>query len=74
MQRGTVLMMIGLAMQIANWIISSTMSHSPAFQSYKGSMGTVTIFGWMLFFAGFALRYLDRRRVQAGDAGKRPRR
>ncbi len=74
MQRGTVIMIIGLAMQIANWIISSTMSNSPAFQLYKGTLGTVTIFGWILFFAGFAIRYFDKKKLPINDSKRKPNR
>ena len=67
MQRGTIIMIVGLSMQVVNWIISSTMSNSPGFQNLKGFMGTVVIFGWMLFIAGFAVRYLDKKRVSSTD-------
>ena len=70
MQRGMIIMAIGLLMEVANWIISSTMSNSPNFQPYKGTLGTVTIFGWMLFFAGFAVRHFDKKK-QALNEPKR---
>ena len=63
MQRGTAIMIVGISMQIINWIISSTMSNSPAFQPYKGTLGPVTIFGWVLFFAGFAVRHFDKKKL-----------
>lgn len=67
MQRGTIIMIVGLSMQVANWIISSTMSNSPAFQNVKGFLGTVVIFGWLLFIAGFAVRYLDKKKAPPAE-------
>lgn len=72
MQRGTIIMAIGLLMQVANWIISSTMSNSPSFQPYKGTLGTVTIFGWMLFFAGFAVRHFDKKKQALNEPKGKP--
>lgn len=74
MQRGTVVMIVGLSMQIANWIISSTMSNSTGFQSLKGTLGTVTIFGWILFFAGFAIRYFDKKKSSSIEQKRKPNR
>ncbi|MDE1830656.1 MAG: hypothetical protein KGI25_10075 [Thaumarchaeota archaeon] len=67
MQRGMIVMIVGLSMQVANWIISSTMSNSPSFQPFKGILGTVTIFGWVLFFAGFAIRHFDKKRSSLAE-------
>ncbi|GEM_PF-1913042 len=74
MQRGTIIMIAGLSMQVANWIISSTMSGSPEFQSLKGFMGTVVIFGWVLFIAGFAVRYLDKKKTPPAEPKRKPNR
>lgn len=74
MQRGTVIMIVGISMQIINWIISSTMSNSPSFQPFKGTLGTVTIFGWALFFAGFAIRHFDKKKLPANDPKRKPHR
>ncbi|MGI0046743.1 MAG: hypothetical protein ACREBB_06095 [Nitrosotalea sp.] len=62
MQRGTIIMAAGLLIQVLNWIISATMNNSAGFQSIKGTLGTVTIFGWLLFFAGFGIRHLDKKK------------
>lgn len=62
MQRGTIVMIIGLLLQVVNWIISTTMNNSAGFQSMKGTLGNVTILGWLLFFAGFGIRQLDKRK------------
>lgn len=59
-------------MQVANWIISSTMSHSPTFQAYKGTLGTITIFGWILFFAGFAVRHFDKKKQALNEPKGKP--
>ena len=72
MQRGTIIMAIGLSMQVVNWILSSTMSNSSTFQSFKGTLGTVTIFGWVLFFAGFAIRHFDKKKQPVNETKRRP--
>ncbi len=74
MQRGTIIMIVGISMQIINWIASYTMSNSAGFQSIKGTLGTVTIFGWVLFFAGFAVRHFDKKKMPADDTKRKPRR
>lgn len=74
MQRGTIIMLIGISMQIINWIISSTMSNSDAFQSLKGVLGNVTILGWIIFFAGLIIRYLDKKKPQPKSRKGKPNR
>ncbi|MDE1726963.1 MAG: hypothetical protein KGH89_06815 [Thaumarchaeota archaeon] len=69
MQRGTIIMAIGLAMQVVNWILSSAFSNAANFQSIKGTLGTVTIFGWLLFFAGFGIRQLDKKKLKNSKKG-----
>ena len=64
-------MIAGLSIQVANWIVSSTMSNSPSFQSFKGFLGTATIFGWVLFFAGFAIRHFDKKRSAHAEPKKK---
>ncbi len=71
MQRGTIIMIVGLAMQVANWIISSTISNSPSLQPFKGTLGTVTIFGWILFFAGFAIRHFDKKKASLNESKRK---
>ncbi|MDE1762941.1 MAG: hypothetical protein KGH88_01670 [Thaumarchaeota archaeon] len=74
MQRGIIIMIVGISMQIINWTLSTTLSNSPSFQPYKGTMGTVTIFGWILFFAGFAIRHFDKKKLPLDDSKRKPRR
>ncbi len=50
------------------------MSNSAAFQPYKGTLGTVTIFGWVLFFAGFAVRHFDKKKLPPTDPKRKPHR
>ena len=74
MQRGTLVMVVGISLQIINWILSTTMSNSAGFQSIKGTLGTVTIFGWGLFFAGLAIRYFDKKKLPLDEPKRKPRR
>jgi uncharacterized membrane protein YGL010W len=67
MNRGSALMIIGISMIIINWIFSAASPHMSA--SIKSSLGYVTIAGWVVFFGGFGLRQLDKRKSL--DSSKR---
>jgi uncharacterized membrane protein YGL010W len=60
MKRGSALMVIGISMIIINWIFSAVSPHLSG--SIKGTLGYVTVIGWVVFFGGFGLRQLDKRK------------
>ena len=60
MKRGIVIMIIGISVQIINWVFSAISPHLSG--SIKGILGYVTIVGWLVVFAGFGIRQLDKRK------------
>ncbi|MEO9277932.1 MAG: hypothetical protein ABI340_09175 [Nitrososphaera sp.] len=64
MQRGFMLMIIGIAIQVVNWVLSSS-------QTVKGFGGYLTIIGWVIFFAGLGIRQLDKKKLQSNQAKKK---
>jgi uncharacterized membrane protein len=64
MQRGFMIMIIGITIQIVNWAFSST-------QSAKGISGYITIIGWVIFFAGLGIRQLDKKKLQSNDSKRK---
>lgn len=58
MQRGFIIMIIGIAIQVVNWILSSALM-------VKGFSGYLTVIGWVIFFAGLGIRQMDKRRQQS---------
>jgi uncharacterized membrane protein YGL010W len=68
MKRGSALMIIGISIIIMNWIFSAV-SHNMS-GSMKGTLGYVTIVGWIIFFGGFGLRQLDKRK-STDDSGRK---
>lgn len=68
MKRGSALMIIGISVIIINWVISAVLPHQS--DSTKGTLGYVTIVGWVIFFGGFGLRQLDKRK-SLDDSGKK---
>jgi uncharacterized membrane protein YGL010W len=54
------MMIIGVSIIIINWIFSAVSPHLSS--SIKGTLGYVTIVGWLVFFSGFGLRQLDKRK------------
>lgn len=69
MQRGFALMIIGISIIIINWILSVASPNLSG--SIKGISGYVTIVGWIVFFGGFGLRQLDKRKSAADPKRKR---
>jgi uncharacterized membrane protein YGL010W len=69
MQRGFALMIIGISIIIINWILSASSPHMS--DSIKGTLGYVTIVGWIVFFGGFGLRQLDKRKSVADPKRKK---
>jgi Kef-type K+ transport system membrane component KefB len=68
MRRGTILMIIGIAMQIISWIFSAISPHlsgvgSDSLHGVKVTLGYVSIGGWIVFIAGFILLQLDKRKL-----------
>lgn len=63
MQRGFILMIIGIAIQVVNWALSSA-------QMGKGMLGYLTIIGWVIFFAGIGVRQLDKRKISEKQTKK----
>lgn len=62
-------MIAGISIIIINWIFS-TVSHDVS-DSVKGVMGYVTIGGWLVFFAGFGIKHLDKKKSSLDDPKKR---
>lgn len=69
MQRGTMVMIAGISIIIINWIFSA-ISHDLS-DSVKGTLGYVTIGGWLVFFAGFGIKHLDKKKSSLDDSTKR---
>ena len=69
-------MIVGLSVQIINWIFSAIVSPSHGFNSdsissIKGVIGYGTIVGWLVFFAGFGIRQLDKKKSSLNDTKKK---
>ena len=69
MKRGSALMIIGISIIIINWIISAVSPHLS--DSTKGTLGYVTLVGWVIFFGGFGLRQLDKRKSMGDSKSKK---
>ena len=73
------MMIIGISMQIINWLFSSISSQLSGLttenvQSIKGILGITSIAGWLVFFAGLGIRQLDKRKSLDGSKrGKKSR-
>ncbi len=63
MQRGFILMIIGIAIEIVNWALSSS--------QIKGFGGYLTVIGWAIFFAGLGIRQLDKKKQQPNQTRKK---
>lgn len=62
-------MIAGISVIIINWIFSAV-SHNVS-DSIKGIMGYVTIGGWLVFFAGFGIKHLDKKKSALNDPDKK---
>jgi hypothetical protein len=76
MKRGTIIMIIGLAVQVINWTFSSISSNllannSESIHSIRAVLGYGSIVGWLVFFAGLGIRQLDKRKLQMNEPKKR---
>jgi hypothetical protein len=71
MQRGTIVMIAGISIVILNWIFSAVSSNVS--DSVKGVMGYVTIGGWLVFFAGFGIKHLDKKKSAANEPKRKKR-
>jgi hypothetical protein len=69
MQRGFALMIIGISIIIINWVYSAASPNLSA--STKGTLGFVSIVGWIVFFGGFGLRQLDKKKAPADSKRKK---
>jgi len=74
-RRGTILMLIGIAMQVISWVFSAISPHlsgfsSDSIHSIKGALGYASIGGWIVFIAGFIIIQLDKRK-SLNDAKKK---
>jgi uncharacterized membrane protein YGL010W len=70
------MMIAGLSVQLIIWIFSATASplssfNSASINSIKGVIGYVTIIGWLVFFAGFGIRHLDKKKSSLNDPKKK---
>lgn len=70
MQRGTIVMIIGISIVILNWILSAVSNNAAS--SVKG-MGYLSIGGWLVFFAGFGLKYLDKKKSTPNEPKRKKR-
>ena len=75
MKRGTILMILGISMQVISWIFSATSSHlsgfsSDSLHSVKVALGYASIGGWVVFIAGFIIMQLDKKKLLK-DAAKK---
>jgi hypothetical protein len=75
MRRGTVLMILGIAMQIISWVFSATTTHmsgasSDSLQGIKVALGYASIAGWIAFIAGFIILQLDKRKLLSDSKKK----
>ena len=78
MKYSTILMIAGLGIQVVNWVfsaISSSLSgfSSDSIHSIKGTLGYVSIAGWLVFFAGFGIRQLDKRKASLNEPRRKKR-
>ncbi len=78
MQRSTILMIAGLSVQVINWIFSAISSNlhganSENIASIKGIMGYASIAGWLVFFAGFGIRQLDKKKASLNEPRRKKR-
>ena len=69
MKRGTVIMLVGISVQVINWVLSAVLSNlwganSESVHQVKSILGYATIVGWLVFFAGFGIRQLDKKKSQ----------
>jgi uncharacterized membrane protein YGL010W len=76
MKRGTIIMILGLSVQVITWIISSISSNlagvnSESLHSIKSGLGYVSLVGWLVFFAGFGIRQLDKRKLQLNESNRK---
>ena len=76
MKRGLVIMIIGLSVQIINWVFSAISSHlsgfnSESLHSIKGILGYGSIAGWLVFFAGLGILQLDKRKSSLNDSERK---
>ena len=68
MRRGTIFMIIGIAIQVISWVFSSISPHLSGFSSddinsIKVVLGYASIGGWIFFIAGFIILQLDKRKL-----------
>ena len=68
MKRGTIIMIMGLSVEIINWVFSSVSSNLPgvnseSLPSIKSALGYGSVVGWIIFFAGLGIRQLDKKKL-----------
>ena len=68
MRRGTILMILGIAIQVISWTFSAISPHmsgvsSDSLHSIKVALGYASIGGWIVFIAGFIILQLDKRKL-----------
>jgi len=73
MKRGTIIMIVGLSVQIVNWIFSSISSNLSGVNSdnlhlIRSVLGYGSVIGWIVFFAGLGIRQLDKKRLSLVDS------
>ncbi|MGI0073464.1 MAG: hypothetical protein ACREA3_06610 [Nitrosotalea sp.] len=75
MRRGTILMILGVAMQVISWVFSATSTHlsgasSDSLHGIKVALGYASIGGWIAFIAGFIILQLDKRKLLSDSKKK----
>ena len=76
MKRGTIIMILGLSIEVINWIYSSVLSNSnsvnsDAIHSIKSVLGYASIIGWLVFFMGLGIRQLDKKKSSLVDSKRK---
>ena len=73
MKRGTIIMIIGISVQIINWVFSSVSSSLPGvnsdnLHSIKSILGYGSVVGWIVFFIGITIRQLNKKKLSLVDS------
>ena len=75
-KRGTIIMIVGLSIQIINWVFSSVSSNLPgvnseSLHSIKSVLGYGSVVGWIVFFAGLGIRQLDKKKLSMAESKRK---
>ena len=76
MKRGTIVMIVGLSVQIINWVFSSISSNLPginseSLHSIKSVLGYGSVVGWIVFFVGLGIRQLGKKKLSLVESKRK---